>query len=137
MTSDFATPNAPDSKCESIGANFNQYSNRVFCGTSRGPIVWYQINGSVLKKEAEFAAHLDSVRTINFHHDRKVMLTTGRDGSAKVWDSSADNFQPKILGNLVLHKENIPGAAFIGKDLALTGSWDQKLALWSLKEMIH
>lgn len=64
------------------------------------------------------------------------MLSTGRDGSVKLWDASANDVQPTILGNLVLHNENIPGAGFIGNDMALTGSWDQKLALWNLKDLL-
>lgn len=79
---------------------------------------------------------MDSVRTINYHPTKKVMLTTGRDGSAKIWDSSSNEVQPKILGNLVLHSENIPGASFIGEDKIVTGSWDQKLALWDVKDLI-
>jgi WD40 repeat protein len=81
-------------------------------------------------------AHFDSVRTVQFHPKRKILLSTGRDGSAKLWDASSDNHHPSILGNLALHSENIPGAAFIGADIVVTGSWDQKLAIWNVKDLI-
>ena len=63
-------------------------------------------------------------------------MSTGRDGSGKIWDASEDGIQPTLIGNLVHHKQNIPGAGFIGNDLVVTGSWDQDLTLWSIKGMI-
>ena len=108
----------------------------MFCGTNRGVIAWYDFENNKLTKEVEFTAHLDSVRTINYHPQRKVLMTTARDGAVKLWDASSDNVQPKILGNLVLHIENVPAASFVNNDLVLTGSWDQKLALWSIKDLL-
>jgi WD40 repeat protein len=89
-----------------------------------------------LIKQTEWTSHLDSVRTINYHPSRRILLSTGRDGSAKLWNASLDTHQPAILGNLALHSENVPGAAFLGEDLVVTGSWDQKLALWNIKDLI-
>jgi WD40 repeat protein len=60
-------------------------------------------------------------------------MTTARDGSVKIWDAASDDAQPTILGNLVLHCENVPAAAFVNNELVITGSWDQKLALWNVK----
>ena len=54
------------------------------------------------------------MRTINYHPSKKILLTTGRDGSAKLWDAARNDVTPTILGNLVHHKENVPGAAFVG-----------------------
>ena len=79
---------------------------------------------------------MDAVRTINLHRSKKLMLSTGRDGSAKLWDVSQDNIQPTILGNLVLHSENIPAAGFVKNEMVVTGSWDQKLALWNIKDIM-
>ena len=110
-------------------------SNRIFCGTSRGAIAWYEMVNNKLVKEAEWTAHMDSVRTINIHPSRKILLTTGRDGSAKLWNAEANNVTPTILGNLVHHTQNVPAAAFIGQDMAITGSWDQALALWNIKDL--
>lgn len=67
----------------------------------------------MLVKEAEFLAHLDSVRTINYDPSRKILLSTGRDGSAKLWNVESNTHHPSILENLVQHLENIPGAGFI------------------------
>ena len=136
MSSDFVTANDHQSKCESVNANFSRINNRIFCGTSRGTIAWYSMHNSKLVKEVEWTAHLDSVRTINLHPSRNVLLTTGRDGSAKVWDAEAKKVTPTILGNLVQHTQNIPATAFIGGDKVVTGSWDQDLALFSIKELI-
>lgn len=58
-------------------------------------------------------AHLDSVRTINFHPKRKIIMSTGRDGSAKLWNAESNTHHPTIIGNLALHIENIPAAGFI------------------------
>lgn len=66
-------------------------------------IAWYEIENGKLQKQTEWLSHLDSVRTINYHPSRKVFLSTGRDGSAKLWDASSNTHQPSILGNLALH----------------------------------
>lgn len=89
-----------------------------------------------LVKETEFLAHLDSVRTINYHSSRKILLSTGRDGSAKLWNAESNTHHPAILGNLVQHSENIPGAGFVNGELVVTGSWDQQLCLWNVKDLI-
>lgn len=89
-------------------------NGRVFVGSSRGVIVWYELQNGKLIKQTEWTSHLDAVRTINYHPTRKILLSTGRDGSAKLWNASLDTHQPAILGNLAVHSENVPGAAFIG-----------------------
>jgi len=38
---------------------------------------------------------------------------------------------------LVLHLENVPAISFIGNETIVTGSWDQKLAIWNVKELIE
>lgn len=113
MSQHFVTENVHDSKCESVAANFKLIDRRVFCGTHRGHIAWYEMSNNKLVKEAEFLAHLDSVRTINYHPNWKILLSTGRDGSAKLWNAESNTHHPAILGNLVQHSENIPGAGFI------------------------
>jgi WD40 repeat protein len=35
------TEHQPDSKCESVAANFKLIDKRLFCGTHRGHIAWY------------------------------------------------------------------------------------------------
>ena len=67
-----------------------------------------------LEKTTEWIGHLDSVRRIVLHPTKKAFLSTGRDGSAKVWNASDSNVQPTIIGNLAHHTQNVPGAAFIG-----------------------
>jgi len=104
ISSSFVTENDKDSKCETICANFKQIDNRIFVGTSRGAIAWYEFKNKKLVKTCEWTAHMDSVRTINYHPTKKVLLTTGRDGSAKLWDASNNDVTPTILGNLVHHK---------------------------------
>jgi WD40 repeat protein len=125
-----------EARCESVAANFKQIGNTIFCGNSKGTISWYEMETGQLSKLTEWTGHLDSVRTLTYHPTRQVFLSTGRDGSAKLWDASRPDAQPSILGNLVFHGENIPGAGFLGHDKVVTGSWDQKLALWSIKDLL-
>lgn len=48
VSADFVTQNDPDSKCETVEANFKHINNRIFCGTSRGVIAWYEMQGGKL-----------------------------------------------------------------------------------------
>ena len=136
VSSDFVPNNDEMSKCESVAANFNFIKNRVFVGTSRGTIAWYDHVSPKLNKLTEYRAHMDSVRTINYHPSKTVLLSSGRDGSVKLWDASDNKHHPLILGNLVAHKENVPAAAFLDDKTVITGSWDQSLALWNVQEIL-
>jgi hypothetical protein len=46
----WVTENQHDSKCEAVAANFKTIDKRLFCGTHRGQIAWYEINGTSLVK---------------------------------------------------------------------------------------
>ena len=85
----------------------------------------------------EMKAHMDSVRTINYHPSRPVLMSSGRDGSVKLWDAKDDKHQPLVLGNLVGHIQNVAAAAFIDEETVVTGSWDQSLALWNVQQLIQ
>lgn len=136
VASHYVTENQQDSKCESVAANFKLVDKRVFVGTSRGKIAWYEAKGNTLVKETEFLAHLDSVRTIHYHPSRKILLSTGRDGSARLWNAESNTHHPTILGNLALHVENIPAAGFLSPETVVTGSWDQQLAVWNVSSLL-
>ena len=58
-------------------------------------------------------AHMDSVRTINYHPSRPVLMSSGRDGSVKLWDAKDNKHHPLVLGNLVGHSQNVAAASFI------------------------
>lgn len=134
---DFVINNDHESKCESVAVNFNFINNRVYCGTSKGTIAWYELNQNKLSKKTEFVSHMDSVRTVNYHPSKRVLLSSGRDGSVKLWNAESNLHHPKILGNLVVHKENVPGAAFLGENSVVTGSWDQSIALWNIQALLN
>jgi WD40 repeat protein len=57
---------------------------------------------------------MDGVRSLNLHPNKKILLSTGKDGSARVWDCSGIH-HPKILSNLVLHDENVTAGCFMGE----------------------
>jgi WD40 repeat protein len=86
-----------------VAVNFKNIDKRLFCGTSRGKIAWYEVKNNKLVKETEFTAHLDSVRTVNYHPNKKILLSTGRDGSVRLWNAESNTHHPRILGNLALH----------------------------------
>ena len=92
-----------DLKVQSCAANWKTLPGRVFCSSDEGHIVWYLMKNQELIKESEFVAHIDGCRSVNLHPHQKFLLSTGRDGSARLWDCNEEG-KPKIRSNLAYHK---------------------------------
>ena len=80
--------NRTDSKCQDCTTNFNLLPGRVFVATDRGTIGWYEYDSKSreTKKEIEFTAHMDECRSVKLHPSKKVLVSTSRDGSVRLWD---------------------------------------------------
>ena len=122
-------------KVQGCTANWKTLPGRVFCGTGKGHVLWYEFKNGKLEKETEFLAHMDECRNVNLHPHEKYLLSTGRDGSARIWDCSVEG-KPKLQSNLAYHHENVASTAFLSNELVVTGSWDQNLAVWKYKDLL-
>lgn len=54
-----------------------------------------------------------SCRNVNLHPSQKYMVSSGKDGSVRLWDCNNEG-RPEIQANLVLHKENVTCPVFVG-----------------------
>ena len=89
-----------------------------------------------LKKEIEFAAHVGGVRNVNLHPHQKYLLSSGKDGSVRLWDCNSEG-HPQIISNLVLHNENVTSPIFIGDEFIVTGSWDENIGVWKFQDALQ
>lgn len=97
---------ATDLKVEGVCANWKTLPNRVFCASEQGHISWYKFENKSFKKEIEFNAHASSCRSVNLHPHQKYLVSTGKDGSVRLWDCNHEGL-PKIVSNLVGHDETV------------------------------
>ena len=104
--------------------------------TDRGNISWHTYDPVSKKtsRKIEFTGHMDECRSVLTHPTKKILASTGRDGSVRLWDCSNEN-KPTLLNNLTLHDEKVSEAAFIG-DWIVTASWDQRVGLWRLPDFL-
>ena len=103
--------------------------------TDRGHIAWYEFRDRKFKKETEFVAHLEPVRTLTLHTKLRYLLSGGKEGSARIWDCSFEG-HPRVVGNLALHVENVTRLVFISDELVISSSWDQKIGIWKMSDLL-
>ncbi|EGR32793.1 WD40 repeat protein [Ichthyophthirius multifiliis] len=90
-----------------------------------------------LTKEYEFIAHMDPIKCLNIDGEKQLLITSCRDGSARVWEAfkRQNQYSPKTIGSLIGHEENVSSIQFVavgGKTLLLTSSYDQKVHLFEI-----
>jgi WD40 repeat protein len=78
---------------------------------------------------------MDETRSIKLHPKQKLLVSTSRDGSVRLWDCGREG-RPKLTNNLVFHTEKVTEALFM-EDWIVTGSWDQNIGLWKMSEFLE
>lgn len=101
-------------KMEGVCANWHTLPGRIFSACETGLIAWYNFTNSKLKKEIEFVAHVGTAcRNVNLHPTQKYMLSSGKDGSVRLWNCNEEG-RPMIQANLVFHEDNVTSPVFLG-----------------------
>lgn len=127
----------PDVQTEGVCSNWKTLPGKVFVGCEEGLIIWYQFENGKLHKEIEFVAHVGTAcRNVNLHPHSKYMLSSGKDGSVRLWNCNNEG-KPKIQANLVHHEDNVTSPIFVGDEIVVTGSWDQSIGIWNFKDLIN
>lgn len=79
--------------------------------------------------KAKYNYFTEPVTSVNSSFDDQMLIASGKDHSALVWESSMDN---KINYSLVGHTDIVTCANFISNDVVATTSYDTSLRLWKL-----
>ena len=80
-------------------------------------------------------AHNGGCRNVVLHPHQKFLISSGKDGSARLWDCR-DEGHPVIKANLVLHDENVTSPIFLGDEHVVTVSWDQNIGIWKFGDLL-
>lgn len=87
----------------------------------------------------EMEAHLAPIRNMNFFGMKNILVTSCRDGSARVWDATKQTGpqKNKCVANLLGHRDNITCSDFVqtkaNPSVLATVSWDQSLNIYQIK----
>lgn len=115
-----------------LGAKLSPDAQRVASVHGREVAVWSARTGA---DEMILSGHTDRVTSVHFSNDGSRLLTTGRDGSVRLWDTS-DGSEAAVLGG---HNGAIEYAAVAANDLAATAGTDRYVRVWNLQtgERVH
>lgn len=80
-------------------------------------------------------AHHGGCRNVILHPHEKYMISSGKDGSVRLWDCKSDA-HPQIHANLVLHDETVTSPIFVGDKFVVTVSWDENIGIWKYGDLI-
>lgn len=97
-----------------------------------GALLWWPSNGH----HQSIAGHTGGVRTAEFSPDDSFVMTSGADGTAKLWDAKSGQLLD-MIGEQPSQVPQVPSqAAGLSPDMqwALTGSVDGVFRLWNLRE---
>ncbi len=108
---------------------FNKFSNELAVGYSDHIVRIYDAKSLALKHELK--AHTNSVFTIAYNPDGKLLLTGGRDAHLRVWEVDK---QYQERGYLIAHMYTINHITFSPDgDYFATCSMDKSIKLWDAK----
>lgn len=94
-----------------------------------GSIWTWKLEDDELKNKTKYAYFTSPVTSVNSSFDDSLLVASGKDHSAVVWECSQYN---KIGYSLVGHTDVVTCANFISNDVVVTSSYDASLRLWKL-----
>ena len=106
--------------------------NAVLGADSGVAMVWRLSDG----KSRVMRGHAGEVRSAEFSPDNNFVLTSGVDGTARIWDASTGD----LLDTIAEHASQMPQVPFEAADFSADGAWvltgsvDGTIRLWAFNE---
>ncbi len=106
--------------------------NRLAIGRERGDVILWDIREK--KLERIISGHQSAITDINFSPDNRLLLTTSRDRTARVWDLNESRKLPIILDD---HEDWVLTGCFdpSGNQI-ITGSTDVYVRTWQVNPQV-
>lgn len=102
-----------DTRAYGCDLNFGHMPGRIFVATEAKFINEYEFKDNTLTLRKKHFAHFDAVKSLTLDGERKRLLSTGRDGSVRLWDCLTDL---KPVASLVGHQDNVViFSSYLGK----------------------
>lgn len=89
-----------ESRAYGCDLDFVNMPERIFVATQNRHIQDFNFHENNLTLTKEYFAHFDAVKSLTLEGKRQMLLSTGADGSVRLWDAKKGL---KPLGNLVGH----------------------------------
>ncbi|KAL4429521.1 hypothetical protein ABPG74_014296 [Tetrahymena malaccensis] len=109
----------------------SKHKNKIFVGYESRivKVLTFSPQEKSLQLDYEFIAHMDPIKCLNLDGQKELIITSCRDGSARIWESyrRPQEYSPKAIGTLLEHDDNVSSIQFVphaSKTLLLTSSYD-------------
>ena len=117
-----------ESRAYGCDLDFANMPGRIFVATEERHIKEFEFKNNILQLKHKYFAHFDAVKSLTVEGKQKLLLSTGRDGSVRLWDAK-ENLKP--IASLVGHQDNVVTIVLIiAQSCICTRQWDYRGIRW-------
>lgn len=115
---------------DSTAVSLAAFGNQLVLGTMRGNLHFFEVKDRSLVLTRTLPAHQSVITSVQFSHDGKLLVTSGWDKTAKVWDAETGELLRTRMGIAF----PIYSAVFTEDDRQIAFTNDQQVMIWNWRD---